>query len=78
MAFPNDDPTVQHGDRTIQLIDLLVARLEECLGEVLPLQTDDLLRDYAKDAGNSMASAIEHLRLARAKKEQQIGEGGAS
>src|SRR5215471_5838805 len=73
MAFPNDDPTVQQGDRTLQLIDLLVGRLEECLGEVLPLQTDDLLKDYAMDAGNSMAAAIEHLSLARAKKEQQLG-----
>ena len=73
MAFPFDDPTVQYGDRTIQLIDLLVGRLEECLGEVLPLQTDDLLKDYAKDAGNRMASAIEQLKLARAKKEQQLG-----
>jgi hypothetical protein len=72
MAFPNDDPTVQQGDRTIQLIELLVARLEECLGEVLPLQTDDLLKDYAKNAGNSMALAIEQLKLARAKKEQQL------
>jgi hypothetical protein len=45
-----------------------VGRLEECLGEVLPLQTDDLLKDYAKDARNSMASAIEQLSLARAKK----------
>ena len=72
MAFPNDDPTVQHGDRTIQLIDLLVSRLEECLGEVLPLQTDDLLKDYAKEAGNRMASAIEQLNLARAKKERQL------
>lgn len=72
MAFPNDDPTVQHGDRSIQLIDLLVGRLEECLGEVLPLQTDDLLKDYAQDARNSVASAIEQLRLARAKKEQQL------
>ena len=78
MAFPNDDPTVQHGDRTIQLIDWLVGRLEECLGEVLPLQTDDLLRNHAKDSSNSMASAIEHLRLARAKKEKQLGEGGTS
>lgn len=73
MAFPNDDPTVHHGDRTIQLIDLLVARLEECLGEVLPLQTDDLLKDYAKDARNSVESAIEQLKLARGKKEQQLG-----
>lgn len=72
MAFPNDDPTVQHGDRTIQLIELLVGRLEECLGEVLPLQTDDLLKEYAKNAGNSMASAIEQLKLARAKKEQHL------
>ena len=72
MAFPDDDPTVQQGDRTIQLIDW-VGRLEECLGEVLPLQTDDLLRDYAKDARNSMASAIEQLSLARVKKEQQLG-----
>ena len=77
MAFPNDDPTVHQGDRTIQLIDWLVGRLEECLGEVLPLQTDDLLKDYAKDARNSMAASIEQLRLARAKKEQQIG-GSAS
>lgn len=76
MAFPDDDPTVQSGDRTIQLIDLLVSRLEECLGEVLPLQTDDLLKDYAKDAGNSMASAIQKLSLARAKKEQQLGRPG--
>ena len=73
MAFPNDDPTIQQGDRTIQLIDLLVARLEECLGEVLPLQTDDLLKDYAKDAHNNIASAIEQLSAARAKKEQQLG-----
>lgn len=72
MAFPNDDPKVQHGDRTIQLIDLLVGRLEECLGEVLPLQTDDLLKNYAKDAGNSMASAIQQLNAARSKKEQQL------
>jgi hypothetical protein len=70
MAFPNDDPKVHQGDRTIQLIDWLVGRLEECLGEVLPLQTDDLLKDDAKDAGNSMASAIEQLKRARAKKEQ--------
>ena len=74
MGFPNDEPTVQHGDRTIQLIDWLVGRLEECLGEVLPLQTDDFLKDYAKDARNSMASAIEQLNLARAKKELQIGD----
>jgi hypothetical protein len=72
MPFPEDDPTVQHGDRTIQLIDWLVGRLEECLGEVLPLQTDDLLKDYAKHARDSMASAIEQLGLARAKKEQQL------
>jgi hypothetical protein len=71
MAFPNDEPTVQQGDRTIQLIDWLVGRLEECLGEVLPLQTDDLLKDHAKDAGSNMASAIEQLKRARAKKEQQ-------
>jgi hypothetical protein len=74
MAFPNDDPTVERGDRTIQLIDLLVARLEECLGEVLPLQTDDLLKDYAKDAGSSMASAIDQLSRARAKKQQQLDQ----
>lgn len=73
MAFPNDDPTVQQGDRTLQLIDLLIGRLEECLGEVLPLQTDDLLKDYAKDAADSMASAVEKLSLARARKEQQLG-----
>ena len=73
MTFPNDDPTVQQGDRTIQLIDWLVGQLEECLGEVLPLQTDDLLKGYANDARNSMASAIEQLSLARAKKEQQLG-----
>lgn len=73
MAFPNDDFTVQHGDLTIQLIDWLVGRLEECLGEVLPLQTDDLLKDYANDAHNKMASAIEQLSLARAKKERQLG-----
>lgn len=73
MAFPNDDPTVQRGDRAIHLIDSLVARLEECLGEALPLQTDDLLKEYAKNACNSVASAIEQLNLARAKKEKQIG-----
>ncbi|HUA13710.1 MAG TPA: hypothetical protein VMG31_00325 [Verrucomicrobiae bacterium] len=73
MAFPNDEPTVQHGDATIQLIDLLVARLEECLGEVLPLETDDLLKDYAKGARNHVASAVEQLTLARARKEQQLG-----
>ena len=73
MTFPNDDPTVQSGDRTIQLIDWLVGRLEECQGEVLPLQTDDLLKDYAKNAHNNVASAIEQLTLARAKKEQQLG-----
>ncbi len=76
MAFPDDDPTVQRGDRTIQLIDWLVSRLEECLGEVLPLQTDDLLKEYAKDARNSMTSAIEQLGLARAKKEQQLDRTG--
>jgi hypothetical protein len=74
MAFPNDDPVVQQGDRTIQLIDWLVGRLEECQGEVLPLETDDLLNQFAKDARNSMASAIEQLRLARVKKQQQLGE----
>lgn len=72
MAFPNDDPRVQQGDRTIQLIDWLVGRLEECLGEVLPLQTDDLLKDYAKHARNNMESAIEQLSLARAKREQSL------
>jgi hypothetical protein len=74
MAFPNDDPVVQQGDRTIQLIDWLVGRLEECQGEVLPLETDDLLKQFAKDARNSMASAIEQLSLARVKKQQQLGE----
>jgi len=74
MAFPNDDPIVQQGDRTIQLIDWLVGRLEECQGEVLPLETDDLLKQFAKDARNSMASAIEQLSLARVKKQQQLGE----
>ncbi|HEV2697265.1 MAG TPA: hypothetical protein VGU90_04675 [Terriglobales bacterium] len=74
MAFPNDDPKVQQGDRTIQLIDWLVGRLEECQGEVLPLETDDLLKQFAKDARNSMASAIEQLSLARVKKQQQLGE----
>jgi hypothetical protein len=73
MAFPDDDPIIERGDRTIQLIDWLVGRLEECLGEVLPLQTDDLLKDCAKDAHNSMASAIQQLSLARAKKEQELG-----
>jgi len=72
MAFPNDNPTIQHGDRTLQLIDLLVGRLEECLGEVLPLQTEDLLKDYARAAHNSMASALEQLRMARAKKEREL------
>lgn len=76
MAFPDDDPTIQQGDRTIQLIDWLVGRLEECLGEVLPLQTDDVLKDYAKNASNSMASAIQQLNLARAKREQQPGRSG--
>jgi len=73
MAFPNDDPTVEHGDRTIQLIDLLVARLEECLGEVLPLETDDQLKEYARDARNKIASAVEQLGRARVRREQQIG-----
>ena len=73
MAFPNDDPIVQQGDRTIQLIEWLVGRLEECQGEVLPLETDDLLKQFARDARNSMASAIEQLRLARVKKQQQLG-----
>lgn len=73
MAFPNDDPTVQDGDRTLQLIEWLTGRLEECLGEVLPLQTDDLLKEYATNARNNMASALEQLNLARAKKEQQLG-----
>lgn len=75
MAFPNDDPTVHEGDRTIQLIDWLLGRLEECQGEVLPLETDDILKHFAKHARNSMASAIEQLTLARAKKEQQLGAG---
>ena len=75
MAFPNDDPTVQQGDRTLQLIDWLVGRLEECLGEVLPLQTEDLLKHYAENARDRVASAIEQLNLARAKKEQQLGGG---
>lgn len=74
MAFPNDEPRIHQGDRTLQLIDWLVGRLEECLGEVLPLQTDDLLKEYAKDAHNKMASAVEQLSLARAKKEQELGE----
>lgn len=78
MAFPNDDPTVQQGDRTIQLIDWLVGRLEECLGEVLPLQTEDLLKNYAENARNSVASAIEQLSLARSKKEQQLRGGRTS
>lgn len=78
MAFPNDDPTVQHGDRTIQLIDLLVARLEECLGEVLPLETEDLLKHHATSARHSIASAVEQLTLARAKKQQQLGDAGKS
>ena len=73
MAFPNDDPTVHQGDRTVQLMDWLVGRLEECQGEVLPLETEDLLKDFAKDARNHMASAIEQLKLARAKKVQQLG-----
>jgi hypothetical protein len=51
-----------------------VGRLEECQGEVLPLETDDLLKQFAKDARNSMASAIEQLSLARVKKQQQLGE----
>jgi hypothetical protein len=50
-----------------------VGRLEECQGEVLPLETDDLLKQFAKDARISMASAIEQLTLARAKKQQQLG-----
>lgn len=75
MAFPEDNPTIQQGDRTIQLIDWLVGRLEECLGEVLPLQTDDLLKEHAKNASSSMASAIQQLTLARKKREQQPGTG---
>lgn len=74
MAFPNDDPVLEHGDRTIQLIDWLVGRLEECLGEVLPLETDDLVKGYAKDAHHSMSSAVEQLRQARARKEQQVSD----
>ena len=74
MAFPNDDPTVHQGDPTIQLIDLLVGRLEECLGEVLPLETEDALKEYARDARDSMASAIEQLKLARAVRQQQLGD----
>jgi hypothetical protein len=73
MAFPNDDPTVQRGDRTLRLIDWVVGRLEECLGEVLPLETDDILKSYAEHARNSMASALEQLSLARSKKVQQLG-----
>lgn len=73
MAFPDDDPRVQEGDRTIQLIDWLVGRLEECLGEALLLQTDDLLKDHAKDSRNCITSAIQQLSLARAKKERQLG-----
>ena len=73
MAFPNDDPTVRHGDRTIQLIDLLVGRLEECLGEVLPLETDDLLKPFAQDARDSVASAIEQLALPALKKNSSSG-----
>jgi hypothetical protein len=75
MAFPNDDPTVEHGDRTIQLIDLLVGRLEECLGEVLPLETDDQLKEYAREARDRIASAVEQLNRARSRREQQIGGG---
>ncbi|HKT87915.1 MAG TPA: hypothetical protein VJQ59_05735 [Candidatus Sulfotelmatobacter sp.] len=75
MAFPNDDPTVEQGDRTTQLIDLLVARLEECLGEVLPLETDDQLKDYARNARNNIASAVEQLGRARERRQQQIGGG---
>lgn len=75
MAFPNDDPTVEQGDRTTQLIDLLVARLEECLGEVLPLETDDQLKDYARNARNNIASAVEQLSRARERRQQQIGSG---
>ena len=75
MAFPNDDPTVEQGDRTIQLIDLLVARLEECLGEVLPLETDDQLKEYARDARNNIASAVEQLTRARTRRQQQLGGG---
>lgn len=74
MAFPNDDPVVHQGDRTLQLIDWLVGRLEECQGEVLPLETDDLLKQFAKDARHSMESAIQQLTLARTKKQQQLGE----
>lgn len=75
MAFPNDDPTVERGDRTIQLIDLLVARLEECLGEVLPLETDDQLKDYARNARNNIATAVEQLNRARERRQQQLGDG---
>lgn len=75
MAFPNDDPIVEHGDRTIQLIDLLVARLEECLGEVLPLETDDQLKDYARNARNNIATAVEQLNRARERRQQQLGDG---
>ena len=77
MAFPNDDPKVHQGDRTIQLIDWLVGRLEECLGEVLPLETEDLLKGHAREARNHVAAAVEQLKLARVKREQELRAGAS-
>jgi len=72
MAFPEDDPTVQQGDPTLQLIDWLVERLQECDGESLPLMTDDLLKDRVRLARNSIGSAIEELGRVRADREKQL------
>ena len=72
MAFPEDDPTVQQGDPTLQLIDWLVERLQECDGESLPLMTDDLLKDRVRLARNSIGSAIEKLGRVRAEREKQL------
>lgn len=72
MAFPEDDPTVQKGDPTLQLIDWLVERLQECDGEALPLMTDDLLKDRVMVARRSIGSAIEELGRARAEREKHL------
>jgi hypothetical protein len=65
MSSADDDPT-------IQLIDWLLERLRQCHGETLPLLADDLLKERAKDARDSIGSAIEELSLARAEREKQL------
>ena len=45
MAFPNDDPTVQHGDRAIQLIDCSLLNL---VFHLLVQLLDPLLQLYVQ------------------------------